>query len=205
MLMIRTSMLAVALTMAALAPSIHAASITQMYSGELPVTLTGTLPNQGTALEQSFNLAMPGDLTIFTSSYASGGFQTNLLLFNSTGEFITAGIPGGTPDADSGIVGDQRLTAMNLAAGMYTVALTDFLLNQDLTATNLSDGFMFNLGTGSTFVDVLGNTRTGSYSLTIAQGDDAAIPEPSTLWLASPVLGWLALRARKQRRSNQDR
>jgi hypothetical protein len=200
--MIRTSMLTVALTIAALAPSIQAASITQMHSGGLPVTLTGTLPNQGTALEQSFNLDAPGDLTISTSSYATGGFQTNLLLYNSAGEFITAGIPGGTPDPDTGIVGDQRLMAMNLAAGMYTVALTDFLLNQDLTATNLSDGFLFNLGNGTAFVDVLGNTRTGGYSMTIAQGDDAAIPEPSTLWLASPVLGWLALRARRQRRSN---
>jgi uncharacterized membrane protein YoaK (UPF0700 family) len=88
--MIRTSMLTVALTIAALAPSIQAASITQMHSGGLPVTLTGTLPNQGTALEQSFNLDAPGDLTISTSSYATGGFQTNLLLYNSAGEFITA-------------------------------------------------------------------------------------------------------------------
>ncbi len=181
-----------------LAPTSQAASITQTYSGALPVTLTGTLPNQGTALEQTFTLETPGNLTIFTTSYATGGFQTNLFLFDATGNFITAGVPAGSPDPNTGIVGDTRLMAMNLAAGMYTVALTDFLLNQSLTATNLSDGFTENYGSGTSFIDANGNTRSGNYSLTISP---EPIPEPSTFLLAAPVLAWLAVRGRKLRAS----
>lgn len=178
-------------------PAARGASILQTYSGPLPVTLTGTLPNQGTALEQTFTLASESDLTIFTSSYANGGFQTNLVLFDSMGGFITAGIPAGSPDPSNGIVGDSSLMAMNLAAGTYIVALTDFLLNQSDTAQNLSDGFTSNLGDGETFVDANGNTRNGNYSLTI-QANSAAIPEPSTLWLAAPALMYIGLRSRRR-------
>lgn len=182
------------LALGTLAPVSQAASITQSYSGPLPATLTGTLPNQNTALELTFTLALPGDLSIFTSSYATGGFQTNLLLFNSTGNFVSAGTPAGTPAPGTGLIGDTRLMATNLSAGMYTVALTDFLLNQSLTATNLSDGFPVNFGSGTNFVDANGNTRTGAYALTI---NPAPIPEPSTLWLAAPALAWLGLRGRR--------
>ncbi len=64
---------------------------------------------------------------------------------------------------------------------MYTLAITDFLLNQSITATNLSDGFTSNFGSGSTFVDEQGNPRTGDYSVTI---NLAAVPEPPALLLA---------------------
>ena len=93
----------------------------------------------------------------------------------------------------------MRLTAPSLPAGMYTLALTDFLLNQSLTATNLSDGFTVNFGSGTTFADTNGNQRTGNFALTINTGNTAAVPEPATLWLAAPFLGFLALRARKPR------
>lgn len=181
------------LALGALAPISQGASIAQTYTGPLPATLTGTLPNQNTALELTFTLALPGNLTIFTSSYATGGFQTNLLLFNSMGNFITAGSPTGSPAPGTGLAGDTMLMATNLTAGMYTVALTDFLLSQSITATSLSDGFPVNYGSGTSFVDANGNTRTGNYALTI---NPAPIPEPSTLWLAAPALAWLGLRGR---------
>jgi len=85
-----------------------------------------------------------------------------------------------------------------LSAGMYTVALTDFLLNQSLTATNLSDGFTANFGSGTTFSDANGNMRMGNYALTITTSDQAAIPEPATVWLAAPILAWLGLRASRR-------
>lgn len=193
----RLYLLLATVIVAMLVPSVQAASITQTYAGPLPVMLTGTLPDQGTALELTFTLASPGDLTIFTSSYAMGGFQTNLLLFDAMGNFITAGIPAGSPDPNTGLIGDTSLMMSDLSAGMYTVTLTDFLLNQSLTATNLSDGFTVNLGNGTTFVDAGGNTRTGDYALTISS--PTAIPEPSTFLLAAPVLAWLGMRARSAR------
>lgn len=184
------------LSLVVLASIGRSAVITQTYTGPLPITLTGTLPNQGTVLEQTFTLPASGDLAIFTSSYATGGFQTNLLLFNDMGGFITAGLPAGSPDPTTGLIGDSRLTATNLSAATYTVTLSDFLLNQSATATNLSDGFTANFGNGTTFVDASGNTRTGNYSFTIAPA--AAVPEPATLWLAAPVLAWMGIRARRR-------
>ena len=170
--------------------------INQTYSGIFPATITGTLPNQGTALEELLTLPQTSALTITTTSYAKGGFEPNLLLFNSVGNFVTAGNPFGSVDPGTGIVGDMRLTALNLPAGMYTLAVTDFLLNQSLTATNLSDGFTVNYGSGTTFADSNGNPRIGNYAVTISTGA-SAVPEPATLWLSTPLFAILALRLRK--------
>lgn len=176
-------------------PNGFADMITQTYSGGFPATITGTLPNQDTVLLENFTLPSTSDLTVTTASYASGGFESNLLLFNSLGDFVTAGVPFGVPDPHTGIVGDTRLTATDLSGGKYTIALSDFLLNQSLTATNLSDGFALNFGNGTTFVDADGNLRTGNYAFTISP---SAVPEPATLWLTAPFLAGLALRARKR-------
>jgi hypothetical protein len=176
-----------------------AATITQTYSGAFPAIIAGTLPNQGSALLESFTLSSTANLTVTTTSYATGGFEPNLLLFNSTGNFVSAGSPFGVVDPSTGIIGDMRLFAPNLTAGMYTLALTDFLLNQSLTATNLSDGFTLNFGSGTTFMDANGNQRTSNYSLTISPA-----PEPATVWLLAPLLiAGLAFQARKQLYQNK--
>lgn len=181
---------------AVFAPLSFTATLTQTYSGSFPANISGTLPNQGTALLEDFTLPSTGNLTVTTTSYASGGFESNLLLFNSLGNFVTAGSPFGSVDPNTGIIGDMRLTAPNLPAGMYTLALTDFLLNQSLTATNLSDGFTVNYGSGTTFIDSNGNQRNGNFAFTISTGA-SAVPEPATWWLAAPFVAAIALRARK--------
>ena len=175
-------------------PNSRAATINQTYSGALPITLNGTLPDQGSVLELNFTLGGTSNLDISTFSYEqSEGFQTNLFLFDMMGQFVTAGVPFGQPNPSTGIIGDSRLQAMNLPGGMYTLAVTDFLLNQSVTATSLADGFTENYGSGSDFVDAMGNTRTGAYALTI---EASPIPEPSSLLLAAPVLALFALRRR---------
>lgn len=177
------------------------ATITQTYSGAFPATIMGTLPDQGSVLLQNFTLSTANNLTVTTTSYAAGGFQPNLLLFNSMGNFMTAGIPFGAVDPSTGIVGDMRLMRSNLAAGGYTIALVDFLLNQSLTATGLSDGFTVNFGSGTTFVDSNGNQRTGNFAFTIAAaatGSGADIPEPSTIWLSIAPLAALAILAKRR-------
>lgn len=183
-----------------LAPTTQAGPIiNQTFSGSFPATITGTLPNQNTALLEMFTLASTSNLTVTTTSYASGGFEPNLLLYDSGGQFVTAGNPSGSPDPNTGIVGDMSLTAPNLPAGMYTLALTDFLLNQSITAKNLSDGFTVNLGSGTTFADSSGNQRTGNFAFTISAGSAGApVPEPATMWLAVSSLAAVAIRARKR-------
>src|SRR5262249_46296973 len=91
----------------------------QTYSGPLTATISGNLTNQGTALEEGFDLPMNGNLTIFSTSYASGGFSPNLMLFDSNGNFVAASSPAGFADPKTGLVGDASFTANNLQAGMY--------------------------------------------------------------------------------------
>jgi len=185
-----------------LIPHAFGATITQTYSGGFPATIMGTLPNQGTALLENFTLSSMTNLTVTTTSYASGGFEPNLLLFNSAGNFAMSGNPFGTADPGTGIVGDMKLSESGLAAGTYTLAVTDFLLNQSLTATNLSAGFTVNYGSGTSFVDANGNPRTGNYAVTISTGA-STVPEPATLWLAAPFLGVLAVKVRRSRFSKR--
>lgn len=193
-----------ALSLTVLAP-VSQAGVIQSYTGPLPANFSGVLPNQATELQLTFTLPSPGNVTIQTTSYATGGFQTNLALFNAAGNFISAAIPGGSPDPGTSLIGDSVLTQQNLAAGMYTVALMDFLLGQSLSATKLSDGFTLNFGNGTTFVDAGGNTRTAAYAFTIngpaGPGTPGGeIPEPSTLWLGTAALLWLGIRSRKRSR-----
>jgi hypothetical protein len=169
--------------------------INETYSGPFPANITGTLPNQDTVLLEAFTLPTSSNLTITTSSYATGGFEPNLLLFDATGDFITAGTPFGVPDPSTGLIGDSRLFASDLLAGKYTVAVTDFLLNQSATATNLSDGFTVNLGSGTTFVDADDNMRTGNYAFTITP---TAVSEPAPMWLTAALLSVLAVKAWKR-------
>ncbi len=183
--------------LAAMYAPAYGAIITDTYGGALPVTRTGTLPDQASVFLETFTLAAPGNVTAFTTSYATGGFQTSLLLFTQSGTFITGSLPAGAPDPVTMIAGDSSLTALSLAAGNYTVALTDFLLGQPLDATSLAAGFTFNIGNGSTFVDSGGNTRTGNYSLTITLADASGVPEPGIIWMFAPIVLWGAVRSRK--------
>lgn len=178
----------------------------------LPATCTGTLANQGTAQLLNFMLSSPSDLTITTSygggnnldgsTTPAGGFQPNLVLYDSTGMFVanTTGYPppNANTDPTTNWDGDAYLTNPNTPAGSYTVAVTDWKLGQSTTATNLSDGFTDNLGNGSTFIDVGGNTRTGNYAVDImATPVTSAVPEPATAFLMLAAFA-LALLLRKR-------
>jgi len=174
-------------------PDLQSATIiNQTFSGPFPATITGSLPDQGAVLEEAFSLTSTSNLTIFTSSYATGGFEPNITLYDSTGKFVAdsmvpGSMPAGKADPTTGQALDTHLEAGNVAAGSYTVTLTDWELNQSPTATNLSDGFNANLGSGTTFVDVLGNARSGAFDLVISPTPTAAAPEPGTFWLSLAI------------------
>lgn len=192
----------VTLAVSASISGLNAANIiSQSYSGPLPTTISGTLPNEGTALEQTFTLAAASAFTAYTTSYANGGFEPNLTLFNASGNYVAGPVPPGSspiakPDS-TGKALDAYLTVPGLAAGTYILALTDWELNQGITATNLSDGFTANYGDGVNFVDQNGDPRSGAYSLTLTTATPAAAPEPATLFLIGPlfiVFGSLAIK-----------
>lgn len=189
--------------------TLKAVTITTANLGTLsaPLTTSGTLANQGVALEATFSLGTATQLTIFTTSYGgganangttatAGGFMPSLVLYNGAGNYVAGQIfpsPTGTRDSTTGLIGDSYIRTSTLAAGTYIVALSDYLVQQSPTATNLSDGFI-NYGSGTTFSDVQGNSRNGSYTLNITgPSNAAAAPEPATLALIGPAFGGLAL------------
>ena len=198
----RVNFALLALAVYALPASLGAATIiSQTYAGGFPATITGTLPNQGTALEETFTLPAVTNLIVFTTSYATGGFQPNVTLFNSAGNYVAGSVtPGTSPVAQSdpatAMALDGYLTDHAVAAGQYTISLTDWQLNQSITATNLSDGFASNYGDGIHFIDQGGNTRTGAYSFTVQLSQT---PEPATLWLVAPCFLVFGLVARRRK------
>jgi hypothetical protein len=166
--------------------------INQTYTGSYPATISASLPDQDTALELTFTLPSTENLTASTTSYATGGFQPNITLFNSSG--IAIANQWATPpssavaDPNTGLTIDSYLTANNLTAGTYVLALTDWALGQSVTATNLSDGFTSNFGNGVTFVDIDGNTRTGAYALHLDASAVSSVPEPASILLLAPIM-----------------
>lgn len=189
----RLTLSTAAISICVLAQMASAATIiNQTYSGSYPATISGSLPNQDSALELTFTLSSTENLTASTTSYATGGFQPNVTLFNAGGIAIANqwATPPSTAVADptTGLKLDSYLTANNLVAGTYILALTDWALGQSPTATNLSDGFTSNFGNGVTFVDIGGNTRTGAYALHLATSSVSSIPEPASFLLLAPVM-----------------
>lgn len=181
-----------------------------------PFTSAGTLANQNTALQANFTLASASQLTIFTNSYgggpnangttaSAGGFMPSLVLYNGAGNFVAGQIfpsPVGRVDPATGLNGDSYIRTGNLMAGNYILAISDFQVQQPPTASTLADGFI-NYGSGTNFVDVQGNLRTGAYSLNITGanggGPTPTIPEPATFWMAAPALGIAAMWMRRRK------
>jgi hypothetical protein len=194
---------------------LKAVTVTNANFGPISGTYTsaGTLSNQGEVLEATFSIISASNLTIYTNSYGggtnangttatAGGFMSSLVLYNSAGNYVageTFPSPIGKIDPTTKLNGDAYLSSMNLAAGTYIMTLSDFLVQQPATATNLSDGFI-NYGSGTTFSDVQGNPRTGNYSLNItAASTTPSVPEPATFGLMIPALVGIAALLRKRK------
>jgi hypothetical protein len=194
---------------------LKAVTVTNVSLGSLSgsVTDAGTLSNQGEVLEAAFSITAASNLTIYTNSYGggmnangttatAGGFMPSLVLYKSAGTYVageTFPSPIGKIDPVTGLNGDAYLSSMNLSAGAYILTLSDFLVQQPVTATNLSDGFI-NYGSGTVFTDVQGNPRTGNYSLNLSATTlTPSVPEPATFWLMVPAISGLAVLIRKRK------
>lgn len=173
---------------------------------------TGTLTDPATVVQENFSMSSPGDVSIFTTSYgggtnlngttaSAGGFQPNITLYNSDGTYVASQDVTNSMakmDPTTMLALDGSLSESGLSAGSYIVTLTNYWTQQSPNATNLSDGFT-NYG-GSTFADVQGNVRSGTYALNIAaaSGPVSATPEPATFWLVLPALAGAAFIMRKR-------
>ena len=194
---------------------LKAVTVTDVNFGAISGSFTnaGMLSDQGHVLEATFSITSASNLTIYTNSYGggtnvngttatAGGFMPSLVLYSRTGNYVagqTFPSPIGRTDPATGLNGDSYLSRTNLAAGTYILTLSDFLVQQSATATNLSDGFI-NFGSGTTFSDVQGNPRTGNYSLNLSTTSTTpSVPEPATFGLMIPALVGVAALVRKRK------
>ncbi|MBV9761875.1 MAG: DVUA0089 family protein [Acidobacteriaceae bacterium] len=195
----------------------NASSISQTYSGAL-ASETGS----GSVILESFTLTSASNVTIYTTSYggganldgttaASGGFQPNITLYNSTGFVVANQSPSFSPlantDSSTGLKLDGYLQDTDASAGTYYVTLTDWQNQMSVTSTGLSlseaASLQFTGPGGTSFQDVDGNNRSGSYALNISAMPvgSSSVPEPATFSLVIPALAAAALFLRKRRNS----
>lgn len=171
------------------------------------LSFTGALGGDNDVQLFSFTLAADGDIALRTWSYAggtnaagaaipAGGFDTVVSLFTGSGAsalLIGANDDGVgvATDPATGFARDALLEVFALAAGEYTVALTQFA--NFANGPTLGDGF---LGAG----DPAFNGRSSAWALDIL-GVDAAhvIAEPAALVLAMFALGAAAAATARRR------
>jgi len=162
------------------------------------ISYSGTLSGDDQVQLYTYTLSQASPVMFETNSYASGGFVPVLSLFNSMGVEIGSDgadntcYSGMTANAATGICNDALLSE-NLAAGSYTLAITEFF--NVPVGPNLSNGFL-EQGQGNFTGSTCGTTgafyetdiapcvqRTDAYSVNIT-----ATPEPATFWLGSVLV-----------------
>jgi hypothetical protein len=182
---------------------------------------TGTFPTDDFVQMFNYTVQNTGQVEVFTTSFAAGGFAPILSVFDNAGtlQFYNVGsqtndcLNNGT-DPATGACWDARLSWNSLAGTQYLVTLTEDD-NLPLGPT-LLDGFQeqgtgnftaqppFNpLIPGGAFLLSGPIQRTGDWAVTIQSADPTlvatAIPEPSTVALFLTGAGLLALRRRTKK------
>jgi len=188
-----------------------------LRSGTLLAFLS-LLPTVSFAGTLSFSGVFPGDdyiqfftysvqntalVTVSTTSYATGGFEPILSLFDSSGNF---------QNGDSGYAGnrDATLSWVSTAGARYTIALTEY--DNFPLGTTLAEGFsetgngnftaklpFNNPVPGGKFLLPGGRQLTGNWSITFTSAEPtltaSAVPEPGSLvLLLAGCAGMLACR-----------
>jgi hypothetical protein len=132
--------------------------------------------------------------TILTDAFANP-FGTSLDLSNYENPDFGGCPPAGAPTiGGSAQCGDITMTLTSLAAGTYTVVLSDgdYIANAVFDNGTLGEGFSD--FTGGSFCNLVINgvdcpNTSGSYALDITTSSaSASVPEPGTLWLLATGL-----------------
>ena len=149
---------------------------------------------QWAAAVYSFSVPTPSLMQAVTVSYADGGFEPYLSLFDGSGNFLASTFfgttcpPGALVNPTSGACFDVLLDGGTLGAGTYQIAISAF--------ENLSFAENFGSGTLADGFTGLGNLADGEdlhYAFNVTLTSTSSVPEPSSIWLltAAAILGWL--------------
>lgn len=166
-------------------------------------SFTGTFEDDNSVQLFDFSVDSPRDVTIRTWSYAggtnsdgnrvfSGGFDPIISLANDAGALFIENDDGSgvAADPNTGNSYDSLLMS-NLAAGNYTVAVTQFA--NFAKGPNLADGF------GDSFaIDFDGRTNFWALDIDGAEfaslsSSPSAVPVPAALWLFGSGLAGLVV------------
>jgi hypothetical protein len=188
-------------------------------------SFTGTFSGDADVRYFSFTLASASNVTISSLGYgggtnsagqtiAAGGFDPVVALFDGSGTYMHVtgdeDGAGAATDPSTGAAYDP-LFSVNLAAGTYTLALTQSF--NFANGPTIADGFLFDpvadahftadfISCGAAgFCDATGAARTNAWALDIV-GVDAAFPTPlpGALQLFATGLGAFGFAAYRRKR-----
>lgn len=161
-------------------------------------TTSGNFTADDQVYTYNFSSASTQTFTFSTSSYAAGGFDPVLTLFNAAGAPVD-NFGSGTSDA---------FLSDTLGPGSYILALTEF---PNVAIGNYSDGFLFagnptitgdicSIAGGQFIDDITCTQRSSAYALSVTSAPvAAATPEPSSWLLVLPGAAVLAFSTRRRR------
>jgi hypothetical protein len=183
----------------------------------LDFDFNGTFTHDNDIALSSLTVGAASNVTIFTSSWQSGGFDPVLTLWNSSGNFIieqddSSGAGSAISNAVTYNYGqwDSYFT-YNLTAGTYTVSIAQY--NNFAAGTNLSSGFQedgnpnftfdYGWGTQPYFNGIQNDNdaRTGNWALHVIHVNPAPTPSVPDTFPTISLLGvaMLALLGLKRR------
>lgn len=149
-------------------------------------TVSGTIVNHNDVVQIPITLTEQGSLTIWTTSYGSGGFDPIVTLWFG-GSMVGYNDDGYEwLDPAQGVY-DSILGLPNLAPGEYLLTVTSY--DNFANGTSLSEGFVYD-GATPTPIEQWWSAGSGNYTVHWTTGPVAAIPEPSS---AAMLLAGLAI------------
>lgn len=164
---------------------------------------TGTFTGDSNISLVSFTVAEASAVSAVSTSYATGGLDPILSIFDSNGALLAFNDDDDSLPSDSRGVTYDAYVSLDLAPGNYWVALSqydsffDSSLSEFIALSNRGN-FTANWCDADSFCDDTGSSRTGDWAYTLNIDPVAPVPLPAAAPLALAGLGALAMLRRRK-------